>query len=156
MSQLAKVALLVLILPTLAFVHQNREEFLLEAAPAAKVMDFLEKEYPAVRLEPHETLNGFYATGSDADLDKLRAEIPNLDRVPEPPPLPIYAPAGARFVVYTDFDSTISILRRAFPEAIIRAESRLEMFVVEGLAGDDMDRFNRALKLLDKPRSRRE
>lgn len=151
MSQLGRVAVLVLILATLAWAQERREEFLLKVAPAAKVMEFLVSEYPKVRFQPHDSLNGFYATGSSEDLTKLRGEMPNLDRVPEPSP-PVVA--GPLFSVnYADFDWTLAMLRRAFPEAVIVGDSRLRLLYVEGV---DFDKFETILKLLDKPRVPRE
>lgn len=59
-----------------------RQEFLLESAPAAKVMGFLQGEYGDVEFIPHPTMNGFYAVGSREDILKLKEEVPKLDEEP--------------------------------------------------------------------------
>jgi type II secretory pathway component GspD/PulD (secretin) len=62
-----------------------RQEILLEKAPAAKVMSFLESQYKGVRFTPHPTMNGFYITGSKRDILDIKSNIPNLDRAPDVP-----------------------------------------------------------------------
>jgi len=86
---------------------KTRMEFLLEAAPAAKVMTFLEAEYANVEFSKHPTMNGFYAQGSREDLLQIKRELSNLDRAPEPPPPPLRAYTGRIGVGYNGGGSAI-------------------------------------------------
>ena len=59
-----------------------RQEFLLEYAPADKVMRFLKGQYKEVEFIPHPTMNGFYAVGKRGDILQLKNEVPQLDQRP--------------------------------------------------------------------------
>ncbi len=61
-----------------------RQEFILDRAPAARVVEFLQSQYLRVKFVPHPTLNGFYAIGPKKDILSIKSELPNLDRVPSP------------------------------------------------------------------------
>lgn len=66
-----------------------RQEILLERAPMAPVIEFLQGQYKNVQFTPHPTRNGFYVYGARKDVLQIRSEVPNLDRTPEPPPPPV-------------------------------------------------------------------
>ena len=68
--------------------NMAEQEFVLEAAPTAGVMDFLKGQYPDVIFTPHPTINGFYAKGTKDELLEIKGKLPNLDQVPPPPPTP--------------------------------------------------------------------
>lgn len=59
-----------------------RQEFLLDNAPAAKIIGFLQGQYKEVEFIPHPTMNGFYAVGSRKDIADLKNDVPNLDKMP--------------------------------------------------------------------------
>ncbi|MCW5871376.1 MAG: hypothetical protein KIS61_29245 [Candidatus Eremiobacteraeota bacterium] len=59
-----------------------RQEFLLEYAPANKVMGFLQGQYKEVEFIPHPTMNGFYAVGKRSDILQIKNDVPQLDRKP--------------------------------------------------------------------------
>ena len=59
-----------------------RQEVLLEHQPAEKVMNFLAGQYPLVEFVPHPTSNGFYMVGPSSELDSIKRDVPNLDRIP--------------------------------------------------------------------------
>lgn len=59
-----------------------RMEYLLDHAPAAKVVDLLKLRYANVEFTPHPTANGFYARGSREDLLRIKREKPLFDRRP--------------------------------------------------------------------------
>jgi hypothetical protein len=90
-----------------------RQEILLEKAPAAKVISFLESQYKNVKFTPHPTMNGFYVLGSRKDVLQIKSEIGNLDRVPEPPAKP-----EREFIRinYTDMNEAKSLLATLVPD----------------------------------------
>lgn len=59
-----------------------RQEVLLEAVEAQRVLPLLEYAYPHVKLENHPTMNGFYPTGPRESILLIKNDIPNLDRLP--------------------------------------------------------------------------
>ena len=60
------------------------QEFVLDAAPAANIVEFLKGQYPDVVFTPHPTINGFYAKGTQQELKEIKSKLPNLDQVPVP------------------------------------------------------------------------
>lgn len=58
-----------------------RQEFILEHAEAAKVVEFLQGQYLSVKFIPHPTLNGFYAIGPKKEILSIKSELPRLDVV---------------------------------------------------------------------------
>lgn len=67
----------------------TRGEYLLEDAPAGRVLDFLKTQFPDVEFTPHPIMNGFYALGPLEELLHIKRGLANLDRswcVPPPPP----------------------------------------------------------------------
>ncbi len=66
----------------------TRMEFILEEAPAARVLDFLKTQYTDVEFTPHPFMNGFYARGPRSELLHIMRNIRNLDWSWCPPPPP--------------------------------------------------------------------
>lgn len=127
--------------------HAVRQEFLLEKAPAAKVISFLKGQYPNVRFTPHPTMNGFFAYGSKKDILAIKQEIPNLDRVPQPPPPPLreYLPVN-----YADVNAMRTLLSTLVPDVQYNVDTRLNMIIAEGSPGA-IDQAKEVLAELDRP-----
>lgn len=66
------------------------EEYILEDAPADKVMNFLKTQFREVEFTPHPLRNGFCARGPREELRLIRRSLANLDSswCHPPPPLP--------------------------------------------------------------------
>jgi len=108
----------------------GRPEILFEHVPAAKAMEFLRSRYPNVQFTPHPTMNGFYLNGNREDVLSIKAEVPNLDKVPESPPPPV----SKEFVLrYTDPEETRSILETLVPDVQYKLEGR--SLTVTGASG---------------------
>ena len=124
-----------------------RMEYLLEEAPAAKVVDFLKENYPRVKFTAHPTMNGFYANGSKEDLLQIKRELSNLDRVPEPPPPPLreFLP-----VKYADIAEVRGLLGTLVPDVQYNVDARQSMLIVEGSPGA-IDQLRELLAELDRP-----
>jgi len=124
-----------------------RMEYLLEEAPAAKVVDFLKVEYARVQFTPHPTMNGFYANGSKDDLLQIKRELANLDRVPEPPPPPLreFLP-----VKYGDISEVRGLLGTLVPDVQYNVDVRQSLLIVEGSPGA-IDQVRELLAELDRP-----
>lgn len=63
----------------------GRMEFLLEEAPAPKLLPILEAAYPQVLFYPHPTMNGFYCNGCKEELLSIKHQLASLDQNPIPP-----------------------------------------------------------------------
>jgi type IV pilus secretin PilQ/predicted competence protein len=124
-----------------------RQEFLLEKAPAAKVIDFLSGQYDRVKFTPHPTMNGFYAIGSKKDILQIKREIPNLDRVPEPPPPPLREFLSVK---YGDVNEVRTLLSTLVPDVQYNVDTRLNLIIVEGSPGA-IDQVKELLAELDRP-----
>jgi general secretion pathway protein D/type IV pilus assembly protein PilQ len=124
-----------------------RQEMLLEKAPAAKVMEFLQGQYPNVKFTPHPTMNGFYAMGSKTDILQIKRELPNLDRVPEPPPPPLREFLSVR---YGDVNEVRTLLSTLVPDVQYNVDTRLSMIIAEGSPGA-IDQVKELLAELDRP-----
>lgn len=115
--------------------HQNgtRHEFLLERAPAAKVIWSLQPDYPDVDFDPHPTLNGFYAVGSSADIPRLKLALPALDIASEP----VDQVWEREFVQirFADLEEVRSLLQTLIPDSRIWYDSRQSTLIIEGTAG---------------------
>ncbi|MEW6281622.1 MAG: secretin N-terminal domain-containing protein [Candidatus Eremiobacterota bacterium] len=124
-----------------------RQEFILEAAPAAKVVEFLQGQYPEVKFTPHPTMNGFYAAGSKKDILSIKSELPNLDRVPPPP-----EPPAREFlsVKYGDVQQVQNLLKTLVPDLQYNVDERLKLLVVEGTPSA-IDQAKGLLAELDRP-----
>lgn len=65
-----------------------RNEFILEKAPAARVMEGLAQRYPTAQITAHPLKKGFYVYAAPDVVAAVKAEIPALDVVPVHPPPP--------------------------------------------------------------------
>lgn len=124
------------------------QEFFMEAAPAAKVAEFLQAQYPDVTFTPHPTMNGFYAKGCVADLKSIKAAIPSLDQVPPAPPAPRREYLPVNYAKATEMVNAISAL---VPEAAnhMMADERLSLLIVDG-TDDLIARVEEVLANLDR------
>ncbi len=124
-----------------------RQEFLLEKAPSAKVVDFLAGQYDRVKFTPHPTMNGFYAQGSKNDILQIKREVPNLDRVPEPPPPPLREFLSVK---YGDINEVRTLLSTLIPDVQYNVDTRLSLIIAEGSPGA-IDQVKELLAELDRP-----
>ena len=67
----------------------SQNEYLLEEASCAKVLETLKGALPEVHFTAMPNLNGFYATGSESEQLKIQIKLLYLDRVPPPPGPPL-------------------------------------------------------------------
>lgn len=116
-----------------------RQAFVLENAPSARMVDFLSGQYPQVLFAPHQTLNGFWATGSDEDLLKITDEVQALDR-PFPPPKRI---KRSFRVKHSDLDEARALLALV-PDVEYSVNTRRRLLVMVGSEGA----IDQALELL--------
>jgi type IV pilus secretin PilQ/predicted competence protein len=124
-----------------------RQEILLEKAPAAKVIGFLQGQYKNVEFVPHPTMNGFYAVGSRSDVLQIKNEVPNLDRVPDVPP-----PPQREFVQvkYADLNEAKSLLATLVPDVQMNVDTRQSTLILEGSPGA-IEQAKELLDQIDKP-----
>ncbi len=124
-----------------------RQEILLEKAPAAKVIGFLQGQYKDVEFIPHPTMNGFYAVGSRSEILQIKNDVPNLDRVPEVPP-----PPTREFVQvkYGDLNEVKSLLATLVPDVQMNVDTRQSTLILEGSPGA-IEQAKELLDQLDKP-----
>lgn len=106
-----------------------QEECLLGATPAAKVMEFLAGQYRNVVFIPHPTMNGFYVYGSRKDVLAIRAELPNLDRIPEPPPPPQLESVRVR---HADIHDLKGLMQTLVPDLDYSVDGRQNNLILEG------------------------
>lgn len=124
-----------------------RQEILLEKAPAAKVISFLQGQYKDVEFIPHPTMNGFYAVGSKKDVLSIKADVPNLDKVPDAPP-----PPTREFiqVKYADLNEAKSLLATMVPDVQMNVDTRQSTLILEGAPGA-IEQAKDLLDQIDKP-----
>jgi type II secretory pathway component GspD/PulD (secretin) len=124
-----------------------RQEILLEKAPAAKVIGFLQGQYKDVEFIPHPTMNGFYAVGSRHDILQIKNDVPNLDKVPEVPP-----PPQREFVQvkYGDLNEVKSLLATLVPDVQMNVDTRQSTLILEGSPGA-IEQAKELLDQLDQP-----
>lgn len=125
----------------------QRMEYLLEEAPAAKVMDFLKGQYTDVEFTPHPTMNGFYARGTREELLQIKRELGNLDRIPEPPPPPLREFLSVK---YGDINEVRALLSTLIPDVVYNVDTRLNLLIAEGSPGA-IDQVRELLAELDRP-----
>jgi type II secretory pathway component GspD/PulD (secretin) len=123
------------------------QEFLLEVAPAAKVTEFLKLQYPDVEFTQHPTLNGFFAKATRDELRQIKASIPGLDQVPEPPPAPRreFIP-----VKYGDLRQVQALAKTLVPDLEYNTDERLNLLIVEG-ADASIEALQELLATIDRP-----
>lgn len=124
-----------------------RQEILLEKAPAAKVIGFLQGQYKDVEFIPHPTMNGFYAVGSRSDILQIKNDVPNLDKVPDVPP-----PPQREFVQvkYGDLNEVKSLLATLVPDVQMNVDTRQSTLILEGSPGA-IEQAKELLDQLDQP-----
>lgn len=124
-----------------------RQEILLEKAPAAKVMEFLQGQYKNVQFTAHPTMNGFYVYGTRKDVLQIKSEVPNLDRIPEPPP-----PPQREFVAvkYGDINEVKALLATLVPDVQYNVDTRQNTLILEGAPGA-IDQVKELLAEFDRP-----
>jgi type II secretory pathway component GspD/PulD (secretin) len=122
-------------------------EFTLENAPAAKIIEFLQKQYPNVQFTPHPTINGFFARGSKQDLASIRGQLATLDVVEEPPP-----PPRREFIPihYGDIREIMTLLKTLVPDVTMNVDTRLNLLIVEG-SDAAIAKVQELLTELDRP-----
>lgn len=124
-----------------------RMEYLLEEAPAPKVLDFLKGEYARVKFTPHPTMNGFFANGTKEDLLQIKRELPNLDRIPEPPAPPLREFLPVR---YAELEEIRGLLQTMVPDVTFNADTRQSMLIAEG-SSSAIDQVRELLAEFDRP-----
>lgn len=124
-----------------------RMEYLLEEAPAAKVLDFLKGSYTNVEFTAHPTMNGFYARGSREELLQIKRELANLDRIPEPPPPPLREFLSVK---YGDVNDVRTLLSTLVPDVVYNVDTRLNLIIAEGSPGA-IDQVRDLLAEIDRP-----
>ncbi|CAN0446597.1 unnamed protein product, partial [Phaeothamnion confervicola] len=124
-----------------------RQEILLEKAPAAKIISFLETQYKNVKFQAHPSMNGFYVTGSRKDVLQIKSEIGSLDRVPEAPPKP-----EREFirVNYGDLNEVKSLLAVLVPDVQYNVDARRNTLILEGNPSA-IEQVKELLDQLDRP-----
>ena len=122
------------------------QEFFLEVAPAAKIMEFLGGQYPDVAFTAHPTMNGFYARGTVDDLKAIKAALPNLDQMPPAPPAPRREYLPVNYAKVADMATAIKSL---VPEAQVIPDERLSLLIVEG-SDEIISRVEEVLANLDR------
>lgn len=124
-----------------------RQEILLEKAPAAKVIGFLQGQYKNVEFIPHPTMNGFYAVGSRQDILQIKNDVPNLDKIPDVPP-----PPQREFVQvkYGDLNEVKSLLSTLVPDVQMNVDTRQSTLILEGAPGA-IEQAKELMDQLDKP-----
>ena len=126
-----------------------RREFLLERAPAAKVIGALQERFGSVEFIPHPLLNGFYAVGNDHDLTAVSLSIPELDVVPGPPPV-IRDFVQVR---YGDLEELRPLYDSIFPDIILNVDTKQSTLILEG-SPEAVEQAKELLQQLDQPLER--
>ncbi len=125
-----------------------RREFSLNRAPSDKVTGFLQSQYPRVKFIAHPTVNGFYAVGSEQDLNQIQSELANLDQAPPAP-----APPQREFVRvnYGEASEVAGMLAAMVPDVNMTVDERQGMIIMDGAPGA-VDTALELLGELDRPR----
>lgn len=123
------------------------QEFLLEEAPAAGIIDFLKGQYPDVVFTPHPTINGFYARGTQAELKEIKGKLPNLDQLPPAPPAPRREYVA---VNYGDAAKLQALVSSLVPGVGITLDDRMGLLIVEG-SDEQIEQVQEVLANLDRP-----
>lgn len=123
------------------------QEFLLEAAPAAKVVEFLKTQFPLVEFTQHPTMNGFFARGTRQELRDIKAQLPNLDRVPDPlpPPRREFIP-----IKYGSVRDIQNLAKTMVPDLQYNVDERLGLLIVEG-SDAAIEQLQELLATIDRP-----
>ena len=125
----------------------TEQEFVLESAPSAGVIDFLKGQYPDVVFTPHPTINGFYAKGTKDELLEIKGKLPNLDQVPPPPP----TPRREYFSVnYGKIDEVKGLVSSLVPGVTLYNDARLGLLIVEGTDAE-IEQVQEVLANVDRP-----
>lgn len=125
----------------------SEQEFVLEAAPAAGIIDFLKGQYPDVVFTPHPTINGFYAKGTATELKEIKSKLPNLDQVPAAPP----APRREYITVnYGNAEEVKTLISTLVPDVGLNMDTRLGILIVEG-TDEQIEQVQEILANIDKP-----
>lgn len=123
------------------------QEFVLEAAPAANIVEFLKGQYPDVVFTPHPTINGFYAKGTQQELKEIKSKLPNLDQIPAPPP----APRREYITVnYGKADEIQTLLTTLVPDVGLSLDKRMGILIVEG-TDEQIEQVQEVLANIDRP-----
>lgn len=123
------------------------QEFVLEAAPAANIVEFLKGQYPDVVFTPHPTINGFYAKGTQQELKEIKSKLPNLDQVPAPAP----APRREYITVnYGKADEIQTLLATLVPDVGLNLDKRMGILIVEG-TDEQIEQVQEVLANIDRP-----
>jgi type II secretory pathway component GspD/PulD (secretin) len=125
------------------------QEFQLEQASAAAVIEFLKKQYPDVEFTQHPTLNGFFAKATRDELRQIKASLPSLDQVPAPAP-----PPRREFIPvnYGELAKVQALIKTMVTDANISLsmDDRLGVLIVEG-SDEAIAQVRDLLAELDKP-----
>lgn len=123
------------------------QEFLLEAAPAAKVVEFLKTQFPLVEFTQHPTMNGFFARGTRQELRDIKAQLPNLDRVPDPLPPPRREFIPIKYGAPRDIQN---LAKTMVPDLQYNVDERLGLLIVEG-SDAAIEQLQELLATIDRP-----
>jgi len=134
-------------LSTVKRINLISQEFQLEQASAAAVLEFLKKQYPDVEFTQHPTLNGFFAKGTRDELRQIKGSLPSLDQVPAQAP-----PPRREFVSvnYGEITKVQEMLGKFVTDATITPDERLGVLIVEG-SDESIAQVRDLLAELDKP-----
>ncbi|MGM9992458.1 MAG: secretin N-terminal domain-containing protein [Candidatus Bruticola sp.] len=125
----------------------SEQEFILESAPAANIIEFLKGQYPDVVFTPHPTINGFYAKATPQELKEIKSKLPNLDQVPAPPP----APRREYITVnYGKAEEIQTLLKTLVPDITLNLDKRMGILVVEG-TDEQIEQVQEVLANIDRP-----
>ncbi len=124
------------------------QEFQLESATAAVVMEFLKKQYPDVEFTQHPTLNGFFAKGTRNELRQIKGSLPSLDQVPAaaPPPRREFIPVN-----YGEGGKVLELVGKFVTDATCTLDDRLGVLIVEG-SDEAIGQVRDLLAEIDKPK----
>lgn len=131
--------------------HRTREvrhDFLLEKAPAARVISALQKQFPDAEFIPHPVKNGFYIFGSRSEVLAIKTIVPDLDVAPDP----VDQTVRREFlpIKFGDLDEVRGLLETLVPDALIVSNPAQGMLMVEGTAAT-IDQVKELAAQLDQP-----
>lgn len=125
----------------------TEQEFILEAAPAAGIIEFLKGQYPDVVFTPHPTINGFYAKGTKSELREIKSKLPNLDQLPAPPPAPRREYITVNYGKAEDIQKLVASL---VPGVGLNLDPRMGILIVEG-SDAQIEQVQEVLANIDRP-----